>query len=326
MARKPRICRNFAFYHVMLRGNNKQEIFFSDVDRIKFYLLLQEGVERFGHSIHAFCLMKNHVHLLIQTAETPLSKIVKHVAFRYAQYINNTKERVGHLFQGRFKAILVDERSYLMELVRYIHLNPVRAGIVTAPERYFWSGHRAYLKMETILWLTSDLLLNKFSTTYDTSRLLPSELYNDYIQNGMKENSRERKDFFLGEYHSSILGNEEFTKQVLEFSEKQSKRKIKCTVADLVKEVSTVLQLPISMLSKPGKMRAASQARGILAYLVRNEVDHLSLQDLANFLQRESSGLTHLANRIDLEVITDKELAGIIDKIKERLQISESQV
>ena len=125
--RKPRIHRPTFFYHVILRGNNGQQIFFSDIDRCRLCFIIQQGVERFDHRIHGFCFMSNHIHLIIQTGNVQLSKIMHHLGSRYARYINRTHKRIGHLFQGRFKAILVDEDNYLSELVRYVHLNPVRA-------------------------------------------------------------------------------------------------------------------------------------------------------------------------------------------------------
>ncbi|MDH5561852.1 MAG: transposase, partial [Deltaproteobacteria bacterium] len=127
MARKPRIHYPGAVYHVILRGNGGQDIFFSKADRSRFYLLLQDGAERFSHRIHAFCLMTNHVHLAIQVGEVPLSRIMQNISFRYTGYLNRRKQRTGHVFQGRYKALLIDADSYLVELVRYIHCNPVRA-------------------------------------------------------------------------------------------------------------------------------------------------------------------------------------------------------
>ena len=163
MARKPRIHLDGALYHVMLRGNGGQSIFLVDDDRDAFEALVAEGVSRFGHRIHAFCWMGNHVHLAIQVADTPLSKIMQNIAFRYTRFINRRAQRIGHLFQGRFKALLVDADSYLLELVRYIHLNPVRAKLVADPADYRWSGHLAYLGKTHKEWLTTDWVLSQFA-------------------------------------------------------------------------------------------------------------------------------------------------------------------
>ena len=117
MARKPRIHFTGAFYHVMLRGNSGQDIFFSSEDRVRFCFLVQEGVGMYGHRIHAFCLMDNHIHLLIQVGEIPLAKIIHNLSFRYTRYINVSQKRTGHLFQGRYKAILINADNYLLQLV-----------------------------------------------------------------------------------------------------------------------------------------------------------------------------------------------------------------
>ena len=156
MARKPRVHYPTALYHVILRGNGGQEIFFNQEDRFRFYLLLQEGIERYGHRIHAFCLMTNHIHLAIQVGDIALPRIIQNIAFRYTRWVNWRQGRTGHLFQGRYKAVLVDADSYLLGLTRYIHLNPVRSGIVREPENYPWSGHGVYLGLEVIPWLTTD--------------------------------------------------------------------------------------------------------------------------------------------------------------------------
>ncbi len=160
MARKPRIHFPDAVYHVIVRGNCRQDIFIDDHDRYRFYLLLQAGTERFGHRIHAFCLMSNHVHLVVQTGEIPLSRIMQNLSLRYTRWINWRHHRVGHLFQGRYKAVLVDADAYFLELVRYVHLNPVRAEMAKTPEEYLWTGHRAYLGKETLPWLTTDWALS----------------------------------------------------------------------------------------------------------------------------------------------------------------------
>ena len=186
MARKPRVHYPAALYHVILRGNGGQEIFFGQEDRFRFYLLLQEGIERYGHQVHAFCLMTNHVHLAIQVGEVGLPRIIQNLAFRYTRWVNWRRNRTGHLFQGRYKAVLIDADSYLLELSRYIHLNPVRSGMVRRPEDYPWSGHRAYLGLETIPWLTTDWVLSMFSNRRDRAR----RVYRRFVEEGKEEGTK----------------------------------------------------------------------------------------------------------------------------------------
>jgi len=115
MARKLRVHYPGALYHVIVRGNDGQRIFFDDKDRMRFYFLLREGVERFGHRIHAFCLLGNHFHAAIQVGEVSLSRILQNLSFRYTRWVNWRQGRSGYLFQGRYMAVLVDADGYLLE-------------------------------------------------------------------------------------------------------------------------------------------------------------------------------------------------------------------
>src|ERR671930_1192258 len=138
MPRKPRIHYPGALYHVIMRGNAGCPIFLNDRGWEHFCDLIGQGVEGFGHRIHAFCLMSNHVHLLVQVGEIPLSRIIHNLTLRYTAWLNRRHSRIGHLFHGRYKALLVDADNYLLELVRYIHLNPVRAAMTELPDEYRW--------------------------------------------------------------------------------------------------------------------------------------------------------------------------------------------
>ena len=149
-------------YHVMLRGNGGQGIFFSSEDRGECYRLLADGTRRFGYRVHAYCLMTNYLHLAVEVGRIPLSRGMQNLAFRYTRWINRREKRMGHLFQGRYKALLVDRDAYLLELVRYIHLNPVRAGLMEEPSDYPWSGHRTYLGKDQVAWLSTDWVLSQF--------------------------------------------------------------------------------------------------------------------------------------------------------------------
>ena len=142
MARPLRIEYPGAFYHVTSRGNEQKDIFKSDFDREKFLSYLVSASERYGAEIHAYCLMTNHYHMMLETPLGNLSQIMKHINSSYTSYFNIKHKRVGHLLQGRYKAILVQADAYAAELSRYIHLNPVRAGMVKFPEDYRWTSYR----------------------------------------------------------------------------------------------------------------------------------------------------------------------------------------
>ena len=149
MARPLRVEFADALYHVTSRGNGRQEIFHNDQDNRKFLELLGRTVERYRWICHAFCLMVNHYHLIIETPGANLSKGMHHLNANYCQAHHKRYGAVGHLFQGRFKAIVVDREGYLLELARYVVLNPVRAGLAARPEDWAWSSYRSTMGLPT---------------------------------------------------------------------------------------------------------------------------------------------------------------------------------
>lgn len=145
MARPLRIEYEGALYHVTARGNERGKIFFTKTDYRKFKEYLADAQRKYGVTIHCYVLMTNHYHLLLETPYKNLSKIMHHLNSSYTTYINIKRKRSGHLFQGRYKSILVDRDNYLLELSRYMHLNPVRAQMVNRPEEYLYSSYGAYI-------------------------------------------------------------------------------------------------------------------------------------------------------------------------------------
>src|SRR5438128_5650955 len=149
MARKPRVEFDGALYHVIVRGNHRRDIFRDTTDRVTYLERIEHYRERYHCMVYAYVLMSNHVHLLIETGVVGLSKIMQAVQFTYTQRYNRRHRMVGHLFQGRYKAILCDRNAYLLELVRYIHLNPGRMRNSVDPRKFRWSSHRSYLGEKT---------------------------------------------------------------------------------------------------------------------------------------------------------------------------------
>ncbi|MEO8341649.1 MAG: transposase [Nitrospirota bacterium] len=163
MARPLRIEFSGAVYHVTSRGNARQDIVVDDRDRVQFFAVLVHVVDRFGWLCHAYCLMDNHYHLLIETPNPNLSLGMRQLNGRYTQMYNRRHERVGHLFQGRFTAILVEKEAHLLELCRYVVLNPVRAKMVAHPRQWGWSSYRATVgDTKAPAWLTTDWVLGQF--------------------------------------------------------------------------------------------------------------------------------------------------------------------
>jgi REP element-mobilizing transposase RayT len=161
MARPLRIEFPGAVYHVTSRGNAKQDIFIDEEDRSLFFDVLTIVVERFNWFYHAYCLMGSHYHLLIETPDGNLSKGMRELNGVYTQGFNQRHRRVGHLFQGRYKAIIVEKDHHLMSLCRYVVLNPVRIGLIERPEQWKWSSYRATIGLvERVSFLTIDWILS----------------------------------------------------------------------------------------------------------------------------------------------------------------------
>jgi REP element-mobilizing transposase RayT len=204
MARQLRIEYPGAFYHIISRGNQKQAIFLQDQDRRHFLAYLAEANKKFGAVIHTYCLMENHYHLMLETPQGNLSKIMHFINTSYAIYFNKRQARVGHLFQGRFKAILIDADVYAKELSSYIHLNPLRAGIVDDPGRFPWSSCREFIGLREIPpWLNTSFISAYFGREINAAQ----KGYRNYLSSAAgREDAGQIKKMEL----SLILGGEEF--------------------------------------------------------------------------------------------------------------------
>jgi len=180
MPRKPRLHVPGGFYHVILRGNHREPLFGADRDRAYLNALVGDVVARFGLRILAYCWMTNHLHLAVRVGDTPLDQPMQRLAMRYSRHIHKDAGQVGHLFERRYRAILVDADSYLKSLVRYIHLNPVVAGMVAEPMAYRWSSHRDYLGQRTVPWLDTDFVLGMFGPTVGVARVRYARFMRSY--------------------------------------------------------------------------------------------------------------------------------------------------
>ncbi|MBW1799440.1 MAG: transposase [Deltaproteobacteria bacterium] len=206
MARPLRVQYPGAFYHVTSRGNERKVIFKSKKDRERFLSYLESAHERYDAIIHSYCLMDNHYHILLETPRSNLSQILHNINGAYTSYFNVRRKRSGHLFQGRYKAILVQKDAYCQELSRYIHLNPVRAGIVGRPSQYNWSSYCYLIGLKKAPhWLCEDAVLGYFDKDKKISRCL----YRDFVE---KAFGKELEDPLGGVFASTFLGNDRFIK------------------------------------------------------------------------------------------------------------------
>ena len=211
MSRPLRIEYPGAVYHIFSRGNERKEIFRRPVDYEMFLMILKDTTLRYDSLVHAYCLMPNHFHLLMETQDSNLSQVMKRLLGLYTLRFNSSHKRVGHLFQGRYKALLVDKDNYFLELSRYIHLNPVKAKLCQAPEAYPWASMKYYLKDKSPDILHKDFTLKSFGS--------PRE-YRQFVMDGLNSQTDLLKDAIGG----LVLGSEDFLKKLKsQISKKKNK-------------------------------------------------------------------------------------------------------
>ena len=210
MARPARIEYRGAFYHVMNRGNQKGNIFLDDNDREKFLKILGNVEQRYGIVIYIFVLMSNHYHILIETPIPNLSRAIQRLNGDYALYFSRKYKKPGHLFQGRFKAMLVEKEEYLLVLSRYIHLNPYRAGLTESIKEYKWSSLPYYLNGKAVLPFS--LSWEWILTRFDSRKRVAIKEYLEYIHGGIKDIENPGLEARGG----WILGNEDWVKDIIE--------------------------------------------------------------------------------------------------------------
>lgn len=175
-----------ALFHITMRGDNKENIFLETRDYQRFLQRIEEAKEKYLFRLYAYTLMRNHFHLLTEEGNGgPISKIMQSLNTGHTMYFHKKYGRIGHIFQGRFLSLLVEKEAYLLELTRYIHLNPVRAGIVTKPEEYKWSSYRAYLGLEKnpLVDKEKEEVLNYFSQNKEKQ----VKEYQDFVEVEVKK-------------------------------------------------------------------------------------------------------------------------------------------
>lgn len=289
MPRKPRLHVPGGFYHVILRGNGRQTIYFDTADRDQWECFLQRGLLRYKHRIHAYCWMTNHVHMAIQSGSEPLSEFMGFLASSYARFVNRKSGRLGHLFERRYRAILIQEDNYLKELIRYIHLNPLRANMVDNLSNYPWSSHHAYLQKSCPPWLTVDHLLALFGGRHKRA----CRRYARF----MSEQQSERMLRLLRAGVSGddrLLGDDGWTKTVLDKLDAQPVRK---TLDELVRDACQRNDVTEAMLASRCRSRNHSTIRAEIA-LAATEQGVATVTDVARRFGRAHSGLSRTMSRL----------------------------
>ncbi len=310
MARKPRIAYPGALYHVILRGNQKQKVFLDDKDRLDYLDRLQRYGERYNVTFYAYTLMDNHVHILLETGREPLYKVMQGLNQSYTQYFNRRHHTVGHLFQGRYKAILCDQEAYLLELVRYIHLNPVRAKITSDAGLYPWSSHQVYLGREERGFINTDTVLSQFSRERTTAR----QEFDKFVSEGIKGSHR-------GEYYREVLGDREFIEEVFKKtkSDLKAEDKRRYSLDDVVGAVESITGVNRGRLISKERKPPISLARNLLVYVAKRH-SFLKGKEVADFLKRDPSLLVRMERMWETERQRDKWVEMILEELRVQSQ------
>lgn len=284
MARKPRIQFEGAFYHIIVRGNQRQAIFLDDNDRRSYLERLKKYKTECGFVLYAYVLMTNHIHLLIETPKDPISRIMQRINFTYTQYFNKRHGKVGHLFQGRYKSYLCEKDSYLLSLVRYIHNNPVRAGLVGEAGGYEWSSHIDYLKGNKGI-IDADKVLRLFSERPVIARRKYAEFMNSKPDESFKP---------YDVYEQQIVGSEDFIEEIGKRVERVERRAKKVPIKELVSEIQKETGIGMLEMSSRKRSERLRTARGIFVMLAR-EIGY-NMMELQGILKRDVSVLSRLAS------------------------------
>lgn len=301
MARRHRIEYEGAFYHVVTRGNQKQKVFRDTHDFQKYLTLLGSYKQRYHFRLYAYVLMGNHVHLLIETGDIPLSRILQGINQSYTMYFNKKYDTVGHLFQGRYKAILCDRDRYLLELLKYIHQNPLRARLAESPTIYRWSSHRAYLAGTDVTGLVdTETVLSMFSEYKGRAR--------KHYEAFMNDGTSIKKEEVYATIDQRLLGDEKFIEHVTEKYHgevRRERRKKGYTLAQITTAVEK--RYPITLRELRSWSRRADVLRGrrVIA-LIAKQYGYTG-REIAVFLKKDPAAVTwYLRHAEDLGTEVNK--------------------
>ena len=298
MARRPRLFAPGLLYHVIVRGNQRQSTFLEGADYRAYLERLALYRGRHGVSLHAYCLMPNHVHLLASTNASPLAKFMQGLQQSYTQWFNRAHEKVGHVFQGRYRAIVCDSDEYLVTLVRYIHLNPVRAGLTTEPGSYPYSGHRALLAGEPTALLDPEPVL----------RLLGGPTaYARFMHDGAKDG---HQPGLYAAQDQQVLGNRAFVDQVTHQARQEALPPPPEPLDEALDRLEAALGLATGTTRGPDRRHDTATARGLLAFVLVRRRGY-RLKDVARALGRDPATVSVTMGRLARRFTGDQDLARV---------------
>ena len=315
MARAWRIEFESALYHVLSRGNGRKDIFYNDQDRHLFLKTLGEMSERFEVDVFAYALMGNHYHLLIKTNRANLSKCMQWLGVTYTRRFNLRHSRSGHLFQGRFKSIIVQNDSYLLGLSCYIHRNPLRAGVVNRLADYSWSSYRSYAYgRKSPDWLAPNLILSQFKGPDK------NKAYREKVQNYAKE----EKELWEDLRHGMIIGSKKFVDKIRKtyLPEKKHKeipqqRAVARSFDPIVKlkEAARLLGCDLSRIKRMPRVPIADRDNRDLLVFSLWKIGTMTNADIGRLFGMTYSSVSHIVTSIRMRMMQDPSLKEKFDHI-----------
>ena len=313
MARPLRIEYEGAFYHVTARGNERKEIFQTKRDYERFKHYLTGAKDKYGFLLHGYVLMTNHYHLIIETSKGNLNKIMHYINSSYTTYFNRKQGRSGHLFQGRYKAILIDVDRYLLELSCYLHLNPVRAGLVKRPEKYGYSSYRSYIKKEKEEIVHRDRIWGMISGDGRNG----VQKYRRFVEESL---GKDMENPLKRIYGGVILGGDEFIRRVLrkiegkdvQRNEISYRRQLRPTkrVEEIINAICSYFNVTRGMIL--GEKRIFRD----MAIYFSKKYTGLTNMEIGSFLGGISySGVTRVYQRFGEKILKNRDLRKQIEDI-----------
>jgi putative transposase len=295
MARRPRLLASGVLYHVIVRGNHRQKTFLNESDYQAYLERLGRYRKRLAVTVYAYCLMPNHVHLLVETGSQPLSRFMQGLQQSYTQYFNRQHHKVGHLFQGRYKAIVCDKDEYLLGLVRYIHLNPIRANMVQKLDAYPYSGHRHYVE-------------GRVSEVLEPGRVLDllggRAGYRRFVLEGLKEGHRE--DYYQVE-DQRFLGAEEFAQKLKRKVNEEEIFRRKKQLSVVFRSAARAVEVEPQVLEGADRGWEVSQSRALVGYVLIRRLGY-KLKDVAKCLGRDVATVSSLVSRFAVRMSENEPL------------------
>jgi len=313
MARPLRIEYEKAFYHIVQRGTERKEIFKTEKDKERFLGYLDQAYDRYHSKCHAFSLMDNHYHLIIETPKANISKIMHYLNTSYAVYYNTKHKRVGPLYQGRYKAILIDTDGYLHHLSRYIHLNPVRAKIVDDPIEYRWTSYKYYIgKEKSPEWLDIEFTLMGFGD----SRSKAQNEYKKFTEEGIgKEDHKLKEGLYLG----IILGGPDFINDIKgKFIDGKKDKAI-----PVIREVQREGEMEKKEVEEivRNKIKDEKEVRKITIYLLRKYTQKRLEEIAGHYDNMTYSAVSVLYKRVEEKRKSNRKFSKVIEQIEKMSKV-----